>query len=169
MKQVSFPIWRLRKCQQIKTNPLGLTKLKTGKGWFILDDKGIPGDTLAERRLRLINKGKKKNLYKLTEQVNYMRQMFKYKTKTNFIDSKGLVFTYVKSSGLNQVVSRKIIQFAKVQSFNVFIVEGVDSPFLVDYELKDRGIKFASIMQTRQGPFLYDLTKDYHEHYRRKI
>jgi len=113
--------------------------------------------------------GKKKELYPLTEQVNYLRQMYKYKTGTNFIDSLGNLFAYKKSSGLNKVIARKIVSHCEIDNFTVFLVEGIYQPFIVDYGLKERGIYYASIMETDYGPFLYDLVKEYHETYRRKI
>ena len=134
-----------------------------------MDDLSVPGDTLPERRLHLVGQGRKKELYRLTEQVNYMRQLFKYRSKTNFIDSKGYMFTYTKTSGLNLVESRKIKKHCEVDGFDVFKVEGIYQPFMVDYFLKDREIEYASIMKTKSGYFLYDLTMKKHDPYRRKI
>jgi hypothetical protein len=136
-------------------------------GWLVLDDTGLEGDTLAERRVELLSRGVK--LYPLNEQVNYLRQLYKYKSGNNFIDSKGRTFSYKKTSGLNKVEARKIKRHCEVNGFDVFIVEGIKIPFMVDYVMQDRGIDYASIMHTQHGPFLYDLVKGHHETYRRKI
>ena len=136
-------------------------------GWLVLDDNSLEGATLSDRRVELIAKGVK--LYPLNEQVSYLRQLYKYKSGTNFVDSKGRTFSYKKTSGLNKVEARKITKHCEVNGFDVFMVEGINVPFMVDYIMHDRGIKYASIMQTPHGPFLYDLIKGHHETYRRKI
>jgi len=152
--------------EEIKTNPLGLTKIRTIKGWFILDDTSILGYTMAERRLKIKTAGAE--LYPLYERVDMLRQLCKYKTGTNFVNAIGKVFSYKKSSGLNKIQSCKIISaFTPPEGQTVFYCEEVPQPFITTLNLED--INYASLMDTKNGIFLYDLTTEKHELYRRKI
>jgi hypothetical protein len=171
MSQVSFPIWRLRKFQEIKTNVFGLTKVRyIKKGWVIVDDKRIDAESLAERRLQLIFKGLKDELCPLTEKIDLFKDMVKYPSGTVFIDAKGFIFVYNKSSRLNTVESLPIVKYAEIEGYIVFKVKGIpDFPFIIPSKTKDLGTKYASIMHTQYGPILYDITKDCHATFRRKI
>lgn len=119
--------------------------------------------------MKLVTLGKRKELYPLYEQINYLRQLYKYASGENFIDSKGHIFKYKKTSKLNKVECRSIKKYAEIDNYTVFQVEGLYQLFYVDYYIRDRSINYASIMNTEYGPFLYDLVKDYHDPYRRKI
>ena len=50
----------------------------------------------------------------------------------------------------------------------MFEVAGIETPFMIGQALK-YNVKYASIMHTTWGPFLFDLTSEPHEVYRRKL
>lgn len=63
---------------------------------YIIDDKSIPGDTLALRRLQL--KAKEAPLFKIKYSLFFLADLIKLAKKgTWFIDSTGKVFQYTKT------------------------------------------------------------------------
>jgi len=164
---VTFPLYKLRSYISIDTNPLGLVKVTTIKGVYILDDKSI-NKTFSQRRAILNKIHEKYKVYQLKEKVNYLRQLVKYKSGTTFIDSNGEIFKYYKSSKLYKITSHKIEQKNNMDNWTVLNVQGIEIPFLVGHTVLP-STTHASIMHTKHGPFLYDLTNKEHEPYRRKI
>ena len=167
INNIVFPIYKLRSYIKLERTPLDLVEVTTIKGKYILDDKGINAP-FPERRLMLKNKYPNEKIYKLKEQVSYLRQLVKYKSGTTFIDYNGDIFRYRKSSKLFEVKSHKIERVKEHGNWTIFEVVGIETPFMVGESLK-YNIKYASIMHTKWGPFLYDLTSSPHEPYRRKL
>lgn len=164
---ISFPVYKLRSHLKIEKNPIGLVKITTIKGTYILDDHSIPGD-FHQRRMALYNEYPEKKIYKLKEKVLYLRQFVKYKTGTSFVDSTGKIIKYRKSSKLYSVRSKKIERKIVKDRWTTIYVAGLEIPFIVGHPLTYK-TKYASIMYTDWGPFLYDLTSEQHEVYKRKI
>lgn len=164
---VVFPIYKLRSYISLDKSPLDIVEVTTIKGKYILDDKGINAP-FYERRLRLKDKYPQAKIYKLKERVPYFRQLVKYKSGTTFIDYNGDIFKYKKSSKLFEVKSHKIDRIREHGNWNIFNVAGIEIPFMVGEALKYNA-KYASIMHTNWGPFLYDITSEPHEVYRRKL
>lgn len=167
LHKIEFPIYKLRAYLNIDTNLLGITKITTIKGEFIFDDDNIKGNFL-QRRLKLSDQYSRASIYKLNEQVLYLRQLVKYKSGTSFVDINGIIFTYKKSSKLFQVKSLKILRKKEVGTWTIIHVDNIEHPYIVGNVILST-TKYASIMGTSWGPFLYDLTSKKHEIYRRKI
>lgn len=167
INNIVFPIYKLRSYIKLEVTPLDIVEVTTIKGKYILDDRGINAP-FAERRLMLKSKYPNEKIYKLKEQVSYLRQLVKYKSGTTFIDYNGDIFRYRKSSKLFEVKSHKIERTKEHGNWTIFEVAGVETPFMLGEALK-YNIKYASIMHTKWGPFLYDLTSSPHEPYRRKL
>lgn len=165
--QIVFPLYKLRKHLKIETNPLGLVKITSIKGTYILDDTSIRG-TFAERRVILSTQYPKEKLYTLKEKILYLRQLVKYKSGTVFIDYNGNIFKYKKGNRLYQVKSHKIEKKTPYGNWTILKIIGIETPFLIGHNLLPT-TTHASIMYTQWGPFLYDLTNTEHELYRRKI
>ena len=165
--KVTFPLYKLRAYINIDRSPLGLIKISTIKGTYILDDLSING-TFPERRARLISEWPRDKIYKLNEQVIYLRQLVKYKSGTTFIDHNGNIVRYTKSSELYKITSHKIIEKRESGNWTIIKLNGIEIPLLVSMRLTPE-TKYASIMHTKWGPFLYDLTSKQHEIYKRKI
>jgi len=164
--KVTFPLYKLRSYLDIDTNPLGLVKVTTIKGVYILDDKSYNG-TFEERRLKIAMYSPEK-IYRLKEKVLYLRQLVKYKSGTTFIDLNGNILRYHKSTSLFKVISRKIERVREDGNWSIINCTGLEQPLLVGINISPE-VKFASIMETKWGPFLYDLTSIQHDTYRRKL
>lgn len=165
--EITFPLYKLRGYLEINTNPLGLVKVTTVKGEYILDDKSIKAP-FEDRRLKLLEKYTRDKIYVLKEKVLYLRQLVKYKTGSKFIDYNGNIIKYQKSSKLYNIVSKKIIRVTPHGMWSVIELEGVEIPFLIGTRLSYNS-KYASIMETQWGPFLYDITSIKHDKYKRKV
>ena len=167
LPNVIFPIYKLRSYLNIDTNPLGSIRVTSIRGQYILDDTSIPG-TFEERRMLLASHYPLEKIYTLKEKVLYLRQLVKYKSGTTFIDYNGKIFKYNKSSKLFSIKSHKITKKTNHENWTVIYVEDIEIPFLVGLTLA-YNVTHASIMETEWGPFLYDLTTQAHEVYKRKI
>lgn len=167
LPSVVFPLYKLRSYLSIDTNPLGLIKVTSIKGEYVLDDTSIDG-TFEERRVILSTKYPTEKIYTLKEKVLYLRQLVKYKSGTTFIDYNGKIFKYSKSSKLFWINSHKITKKTNYHNWTVIYVENIEFPFLVA-KIVGYDTTHASIMETQWGPFLYDLTTKAHEPYKRKL
>ena len=167
INHVVFPLYKLRSHLKIETNPLGLVKITTIKGTYILDDTSISG-TFEERRMILATQYPPEKLYKLKEKVSYLRQLVKYKTGSKFVDYDGNILKYKKGNRLYEVRSHKIDRKTYYNNWTIIRVIGIEQPYLVAHLVMPT-TTHVSIMYTKWGPFLYDLTNKYHEPYKRKI
>jgi hypothetical protein len=167
MNKVTFPLYKLRAYINIDKNPLGLIKITTIKGEYIFDDTSLPG-TFEERRSLLSLHYPNKSIYKLKERVLYLRQLIKYKSGTTFVDLEGNILKYRKSSDLYKITSHKITRKKPYGNWTIISIEGQEQSYLVGQVVLPT-TTHASIMETKWGPLLYDLTSTKHELYRRKI
>lgn len=167
MHRIEFPLYKLRSYLRIKTNPLGKIKITTIKGTYVFDDLSISG-TFEERRAKLAMKYPGEQIYKLKERVLYLRQLVKYKSGTTFVDMEGRLFKYNKSTKLFKITSHKIIRRKPYGNWTILNIEGHEQPHLVGQVVLPT-TTHASIMDTKWGPMLYDLTSEKHEPYRRKV
>jgi hypothetical protein len=165
--QVTFPLYKLRAYINIDISPIGLIVVTTIKGKYILDDTSINAP-FHERRALLSSKYPNEKVYKLKEQVRYFRQLVKYKSGVTFIDFNGNIIKYKKGSKLFKVKSHKITRKTPHNNWTIIEVYNIEIPFIIGETLKYNA-KYASIMHTNWGPFLYDITNKPHEVYRRKI
>lgn len=164
---IVFPIYKLRSYIKIERTPLDIVEVTSIKGKYILDDLNIDAP-FPERRMLLKSKYPNEKIYKLKEQVSYLRQLVKYRSGTTFIDYNGDIFKYKKSSKLFQVKSHKIERVREHGNWTIFEVAGIETPFMLGEQLNYKA-KYASIMHTSWGPILYDITSEPHEVYRRKL
>lgn len=167
MKNVNFPLYKLRSYLKIDKKPLGPIEITTIKNTYIFDDLSIPG-TFEERRAQLAIRHPNKPIYKLKEQVLYLRQLVKYRSGTTFVDMDGHLFKYHKSSKLFKVTSHEITRKRPYGNWTILSIEGEEQPYLVG-QIVLPTTTHASIMHTKWGPMLYDLTSKKHEPYRRKV
>lgn len=167
LRSITFPLFKLRSYLSIDTNPLGLVKITTVKNTYILDDTGINA-AFPDRRMRLQSLYPNKEIYPLKEKVIYFRQLIKYKSGTTFIDYNGNIVQYNKSSKLFDIKSYKIEKRVAQGNWTIIYVTGQELPFLIG-QVVPSTTTHASIMHTKWGPLLYDLTSSYHKPYKRKI
>lgn len=165
--KVVFPLYKLRSYIDIDKNPLGLVKITTIRGTYILDDESIDMP-FESRRVKLIAQYPEDKIYKLKEKVRYLRQLVKYKSGTTFIDFNGTIIKYNKSSKLFTIKSHKIVNKRSYKNWNILTLSSLETPFLIAGNVGPT-ITHASVMETKWGPFLYDITNKHHEPYKRKI
>ncbi len=167
MQGIEFPLYKLRAYLKIKRNPLGPIKITTIRNTYIFDDTSIPGN-FWERRVRLQLEYPDMPIYKLKEKISYLRQLVKYKSGTTFVDANGNIFKYYKSTELFEVTSHKISRKKPYGNWTILTVDSYEQPYLVGQTVLPT-TTHASIMHTKWGPMLYDLTSKKHEPYKRKI
>lgn len=166
LSKISFPLYKLRSYLTISTNPLGLVKVTTIKGTYILDDASYNG-TFEERRIKIAMHSPNE-IYKLKEKIIYLRQLVKYRSGTTFIDLNGVIMQYKKSSKMYKIESMEIIKKRADKNWTIINLKNLEQPILVGMLLKPE-VQYASIMWTKWGPFLYDLTSIQHKTYVRKV
>lgn len=167
LHNITFPLFKIRSYVNIDKNPLGLVKITTVKNTYILDDTSI-NKPFPERRMMLRSLYPNKEVYPLKEKILYFRQLVKYKSGTTFVDYNGHIIKYHKSSNLFDIKSYKIEKRVAHGNWTVIHVAGQEIPFLIG-QIVPHTTTHASIMFTKWGPLLYDLTSQHHEPYKRKI
>lgn len=167
LHSITFPLFKIRSYLSIDKNPLGLVKITTVKNTYILDDTSI-NKPFPERRMRLHSAYPNREIYPLREKVLYFRQLIKYKSGTTFIDYNGNIIKYHKSSKLFEIKSYKIEKKVSHGNYTIIRLAGQELPFLIG-KVVPPTTTHASLMITKWGPLLYDLTSQYHEPYKRKI
>jgi hypothetical protein len=165
--KVEFPLYKLRSYIDIEKNLMGKIKIQTIKGIYILDDYAYNG-TFEQRRLKIQQNEPQEKIYKLKERIIYLRQLVKYRSGTTFIDNNGAIIRYIKSSKQYIIESYKIIRKRQHERWTIINLEHIELPFIVGTIIPPT-TTHASVMHTRDGPFLYDLTSKGHKPYRRKI
>lgn len=167
LDKIQFPLYKLRAYLDIDISPLGKIKITTVKGIYVFDDNSLVGD-FEERRSNLRLHYPNENIYKLKERILYLRQLIKYKSGTTFVDHNGTLFKYTKSTKLFEVRSSKIVRKREHGNWTVISIEGEEQPYVVGQVVLPT-TTHASLMYTRWGPLLYDLTSKAHKPYKRKI
>lgn len=132
----------------------------------ILDDYSIEGSFL-ERRLLLYAKYPNNKIYKLKNRLNLFRQLIKCPGNSIIITSDGLINRYKKGNKFCNVKSHKITRVGKNKFGILLYVSKHTEPFFVTALTINSN--YISIIETKQGPLMYDITKEYHEPYKRKI
>jgi hypothetical protein len=167
LDNITFPLYKLGHYLNIEKTPLGAIIIQTIKQKYILDDLSLSGN-FEQRRLQLYNHYSKLPVYKLKEQILYLRQLVKYPSKTKFIDNNGKLFEYKKGKKFYKVYSHRISKYNQKGNWGIIYLDGLEQNYLITQPLSYNA-KYASIMYTDKGYFLYDLTKHFHKPYRRKL
>lgn len=121
----------------------------------VLDDKSMPGISLAMRRLQLKNTGVK--LCKLKYAIFFIGDMLKMcKSTTWFIDNDGTVFEYRKTKKV-PLVFRPISQIIPIRTGGAVIeVQGVGTRFKTLHAPKGTE-KFAGVLLVGTAYVLYGI------------
>lgn len=168
IREIQFPIYKLRSHFSIDKKPSGKTVVTSASGKYVLDDTSISG-SLGQRRLKLQKELKDPaTLYPLSKQYLYLRHLVKCKPSDVFIDDTGRIFSYKKSRNLNTVQSYKVHSYTNYENRCYLYNWKFNHPFQVGTTYKDE-YNYISIIHTKWGPFLYDITEERHEPYKRAI
>jgi len=135
----------------------------------ILDDTGMRGNTLGERRMQLLQIPSVK-LLKLPRAIYFFSDLIKLCTgSTNFIDSNGKVFTYTKSRTVPLLFRKIIKKFPILNSIGTIIeVDGLPSRFKTSYCLKSNEW-VAGILKIDSSYILYGIYEELYDNTRRKV
>lgn len=139
----------------------------TPPNYYIIDDRTLEGETLAQRRLLLLRQGIK--MKKLGRAVFFLGDLVKLATaSTWFIDSSGNVFQYKKTTNV-LLTYKKIKQIIRIKSGGAIIeVEGIPSRFKCLFT-PNSSIQYAGVLKYGISYILYDLSDTKYEDTRRKI
>lgn len=123
--------------------------------YLIVDDKNIPGDSLARRRLHL--RKNNENLYNLNKAIFFLADMLKLtKGTTWFIDSTGYIFEYRKTKRV-PLVFKKINKIIPIPTGGVIVqVDGIASRFKALF-MPTIECKYAGLLKIGKGYILYGL------------
>jgi hypothetical protein len=121
----------------------------------ILDDKNLPGDTLAKRRLELLKSGVR--IHKLKTAIFFVNDMLKItKGTTWFIDAYGKIFEYRKTVRV-PLIFRPISKIIKMPKGGC-IVEAEGLPFRFKTLLTPVvEQKWVGLLKVNHGYMLYGL------------
>lgn len=119
-KKLKFPVYVLPSDDWHETD--GVLFLN-GK---VVDEKNMPAKTLGIRRLQ----SQRSDLLPLGKAVMGLPDLIQCKTK-NFIDSKGKVFTYMKTLN-SKLKSYPIRKIEKKEVASLLWLKGIPSPFTIE-------------------------------------
>lgn len=135
---------------------------------FILDDKTIPYDSLAKRRLKLLSDGVK--LKRINKAIFFLGDFIKLATKNDwFIDSKGKLFQYEKTTRV-PLIFKKITKLIPIKTGGLIVeVSGVGTRFKTLYTT-DYIPTFAGLLKISETTYiLYGLYDKQYKNTTRKI
>ena len=165
LSQISFPVFKLSKFPPSQVD--GVTfYLKEDKA-EIIDDKTVPGDSLARRRLHLhMNEVK---LYKLKTAIFFLADLIKLADpKQWFVDSNGKCFIYTKTRQV-PLVYREITDIKRYPLCAIIEAKGIHGRHKSLYPPKEDQ-KFAGFLQMGHKSYLlYGFYEQLEKDTRRKI
>ena len=160
MKELAYPIFKLGLnkpenidgvvfylYQYVSDEQEQTSKLK------IVDDLNIDKDNLSLRRLRL--KADNVDLFKISKAIYFLGDLIKLSTPhTWFIDSKGLIFKYIKTTKA-ELSFHKITQVIPIKTGGAIIeVENINTRFKALYTPESAN-RYAGILSYGKSLILY--------------
>jgi len=164
---IQYPIFAMGVSFQDFYSEDNILFAKDDRGYRILDDRNLEGDTLGERRLQL--RATVQEVYPLYRAINTFVDLIKYSSHYKYyIDKKGVPFKYHKTNYVP--LKYKPISFKKSVegSGTMFMVKGVHSWFQVPGSLP-LDITWAGLLYIDASWVLYDLVKEKKKDSRRKV
>lgn len=133
----------------------------------VVDDKNIPEDTLAKRRIVLLKN--KVPLKHLGIAIFFLGDMIKLATRTTwFIDSNGTIFNYTKSKSVALIFKKIVLRIDLPTGGSILEIEGIENRFkCLHSPLKDE--KYAALLKYNNGYILYGVYEDRPKNSRRMI
>ena len=165
LSNIKFPVYKIGTYHSIETTALGRVYITTSFNKYLLDDKTVEDQRLFMRRLRTSSK---LPLYPFKKTIFNLRSLIKEKGSTLFMDSLGTMFLYKKSSKRYNIVCKRI-QSKKILNNGKIVITTEYPPFseiLMDTKA-NREVEYISYLMSDYGPLFYDVTKEYHEPYKR--
>lgn len=163
---VKFPVFLIRSHYKLYAED-NIDYIETYHNKYIIDNKNLTGDTLGVRRLKL--KDLEFPLYPLAKSINTPEELiFQKPSKQKYIDSTGYIFTHKKTK-MHPIVCLEIIEKIPIEGKGYLIrLRTCQTTFLVSRDAI-RGKRFARILKTNFGHFLYSLETDWMKDTLKKI
>ena len=174
LKELAYPIFKLGLnkpetidgvtfylYQYVSDEQEQVSKLK------IVDDKNIDKDTLSLRRLKL--KAENVDLFKISKAIYFLGDLIKLSTPHIwFIDSKGLIFKYIKTTKA-ELSFHKVIQVIPIKTGGAIIeVENINTRFKALYTPESAN-RYAGILKYGKSLILYGFYSQAHSNTWRRI
>lgn len=174
LSKISYPVFKIGEeipsfeegiCFYLRQYKLEFGEVSTKL--LIIDDTNVVGDTLAKRRLKLLEN--KISLKKLSNAVFFLGDLIKLANRKSwFIDSTGNVFQYKK----HKMVKLTFKRIKKVITLNsggaIIEVEGMVSRFKTLYTPKINEV-YAGVLIDGITNILYGVYSELHKNTRRMI
>lgn len=168
LSEIVWPVYSLGKNSPSKEGEvLYFSKeTKNGLSLEIIDDKSIKGNTLAERRLKLLVNGVP--LFKIKYALFFIADLVKIATPhTWFIDSSGRIFQYKKKHTAT-LTFRKITRVIRDIGCSLIEVQGHPARFTCLYPPTPEQ-KYAGLLKMNGIYILYGFYEHQHKDTYRKI
>jgi hypothetical protein len=121
----------------------------------VLDDKKLPGKTLASRRLQLLNMGER--LIKLSKAIFFLSDFIKLaKRNIWFIDSEGLLFTYSKTKRVPLIFEKVTKVIPMPQGGAVIEIDNVPGRYKVLFTPRNKDL-YAGVLIDGMSYIFYGL------------
>ena len=140
--KIKFPIFVL---------PSDNWKYKDGMlflGDLVLDDTKMPAKTLGIRRIQ----SGREDLQPLKKMILTYIDMLK-SSKSNFIDSEGRPFTYIKT-GFTKLITHRIKIIEKKETASLLWLNGISSPFTIPRPPLNNPL-YASLLYLGNAPWQF--------------
>jgi hypothetical protein len=174
LNNIVFPVFRIGTTKPEMQE--GVTFFLQGKNvgtdteefkMIIVDDKDMPGHSLAMRRLQMRDKGVE--LYKLSTGIFFLSDLIKLaKPGTWFIDKEGSVFSYTKTKKVRLIYRPIQSVFPLPAGGAVIEIKGIPSRFKVLYAPTSEQTH-AGLLCVGTGFILYGLYDQMYEDTTRAI
>lgn len=167
LKEIVWPVYSLKTHSPIIEECVSFYTTKDFKSVEIVDDKSIPGETLAKRRLILYSQGTK--LFVPKYALFFIADLVKFSTRdTWFIDSSGKIFQYKKHK-MVPLVFKKITNIIKDIGATIIEVEGISSARFKSLYPPTIEQKYAGLLKINNAYILYGFFKEQYKNTVRKI
>lgn len=174
LMEISYPVFKIGEetpsfnngvCYYFRQYSLDFGEVKNKL--LVIDDTNIKKDTLAKRRLELLEN--KVSLKKLSKAVFYIGDLIKLSNRTSwFIDSVGKVFQYKKTKSVSLEFRRIAKVIALKEGGAIIVVENIQQRFKTLYTPRDSEV-YAGLLKDTIGYILYGVYDKKHEKTRRMI
>jgi len=164
LSEIAWPVYKLGDAKPQEED--GVVFIIRDNKLELIDDRNLPANSLAGRRLKLFVDGVK--LFKLKYALFFLGDLIKIsKSKTWFIDSKGVMFQYHKRI-FAKLVFKKITKVIPSIACSLIEVEGLQARFKVLYP-PDATQKYAGLLFFNKSYIIYGFYDKAYEETVRKI
>lgn len=172
LSDIAFPVYKLSHHKPFEMDGVVFFINKYEKDGkeitTIVDDKNVPGETLAVRRLSLLKD--KAPLHKLRVSIFFLADLIKLaKNGIWFIDSRGRPFQYKKSKFVDLLFIKIKEVYAIPTGGSILLLEGLEQRFKTMYKVTPEFTYAGILALNSKSNILYGIYKDKPKDSKRKI